>query len=65
MTTLQLIYDDHDDNGYSAVLWQQWANDYRYDDNDYTFNTTNFVINKNSARATAYMPVWIISLIRK
>ena len=46
MTTLQLIYDDHDDNGYSAVLWQQWANDYRYDDNDYTFNTTNFVINK-------------------
>lgn len=46
MTTLQLIYDDHDDYGYNAVLWQQWANDYRYNDNDYTFNTTNFVINK-------------------
>ena len=46
MTTLQFLYDDHDDYGYSAVLWQQWANKYRYDGEDYTYNTTNFVINK-------------------
>lgn len=46
MTTLQLLYDDHDDWGYSAILWQQWANKYHYDDNDYNFNTTNFVLNK-------------------
>ena len=24
MTTLQLLYDDHDNWGYSAILWQQW-----------------------------------------
>lgn len=46
MTTLQLLYDDHDDWGYSAILWQQWANKYHYDDNDYNFTTTNFVLNK-------------------
>lgn len=46
MTTLQLLYDDHDDWGYSAILWQQWTNKYHYDDNDYNFNTTNFVLNK-------------------
>lgn len=46
MTTLQLLYDDHDDWGYSAILWQQWANKYHYDDNDYNFITTNFVLNK-------------------
>lgn len=46
MTTLQLLYDDHDDYGYSAVLWQQWSNDYRYENEDYTFNTTNFAISK-------------------
>lgn len=46
MTTLQLLYDDHDDWGYSAILWQQWANKYHYDDNDYNFTTTNFVFNK-------------------
>ena len=46
MTTLQLLYDDHNDWGYSAILWQQWANKYHYDDNDYNFTTTNFVLNK-------------------
>lgn len=46
MTTLQLLYDDHDDWGYSAILWQQWANKYHYNDNDYNFTTTNFVLNK-------------------
>ena len=46
MTTLQLLYDDHDDWGYSAILWQQWTNKYHYNDNDYNFTTTNFVLNK-------------------
>ena len=46
MTTLQLLYDDHDNWGYSAILWQQWANKYHYNDNDYNFTTTNFVLNK-------------------
>ena len=46
MTTLKLLYDDHDNWGYSAILWQQWANKYHYDDNDYNFTTTNFVLNK-------------------
>ncbi len=46
MTTLQFIYDDNNPKGINAVLWQQWANDYRYNNDDYTYNTTNFVINK-------------------
>lgn len=46
LTTLQLTYDDHEDWGYSAILWQQWASDYREDDKDYDFTTTNFVLNK-------------------
>ncbi|MDQ0202989.1 TonB-dependent receptor plug domain-containing protein [Pectinatus haikarae] len=29
-TTLQLVYDDHDDKGYSAVLWNEWRNKYYY-----------------------------------
>ena len=45
-TTLQLIYDDHKDNGISAVLWDQFASDYRYNDENYTYNTFNFSINK-------------------
>lgn len=45
-TTLQLIYDDNNINGYSAVLWQQWASNYRYDDADYDWTTTNFSVNK-------------------
>lgn len=45
-TTLQLIYDDNDKNGYSAMLWQQWANNYRYDGADYDWTTTNFSLNK-------------------
>ena len=50
ITSLQLAYDDHDPNGYSATLWSDWYNNYRYTvdkvPNDYTFNTTNFVLNK-------------------
>ena len=45
-TTFQLIYDDHKDNGISAVLWDQFASRYRYNEEDYTYNTLNFSINK-------------------
>lgn len=45
-STIQLIYDDHKDDGISAVLWDQFSNDYRYDDENYTYNTLNFSINK-------------------
>lgn len=46
ITTLQLVYDDHEKNGYSATLWQQWVNGYYYSDEDYDYTTTNFVISK-------------------
>lgn len=51
ISTLQLRYDDHNPYGISAILWNQWNTNYQYtdsDDNpkDYSFNTTNFVINK-------------------
>ena len=46
MSTLQLIYDDKNDYGISAVLWQQWASSYRYNGEDYNWTTTNFSINK-------------------
>lgn len=45
-TTFQLIYDDHQDDGISAVLWDQFASRYRYNSEDYTYNTLNFSINK-------------------
>ncbi len=45
-TTFQLIYDDHKEDGISAVLWDQFASRYRYSDEDYTYNTLNFSINK-------------------
>ena len=45
-TTFQLIYEDHKDDGISAVLWDQFASRYRYGDEDYTYNTLNFSIHK-------------------
>ena len=46
MTTFQLMYDDHKEDGISAVLWDQFASRYRYNDEDYTYNTLNFSLNK-------------------
>lgn len=51
MTTAQLIYDDLKPMGISAMLWEQWTSNYWYSDGnsgykDYTFSTTNFVVNK-------------------
>lgn len=45
-TTLQLLYDDHKEKGFSAVLWDQFSNDYRFDGQDYTYNTLNFSFRK-------------------
>ena len=54
-STLQLIYDDHKPTGISAVLWDEFARDYRYNDKDYTYNTVNFSINKKwSAEFSTY-----------
>lgn len=48
ITTLQLDYDDNNDYGYSVSLWNQWFSN-NYDGSSkkaYTYNTTNFVVNK-------------------
>lgn len=45
-TTFQLIYDDHKEDGFSAVLWDQFVNRYRFNNQDYTYNTLNFSMNK-------------------
>lgn len=44
--TFQLIYDDHKEDGFSAVLWDQFVNRYRFNNQDYTYNTLNFSMNK-------------------
>lgn len=47
-TTLQLIYDDHNaDKGFSAILWDQFSDKYRLNDQDYTYNTLNFSFDKH------------------
>lgn len=45
--TIQLIYSDNAVNPLTATLWSEWNYDYRYDDKDYDYNTTNFVVNKH------------------
>lgn len=49
ITTLELNYDDNNKNGYSGKLWNQWISNYHFDDNDYNYNTLNFVVNKKFA----------------
>ena len=67
ITTLQLAYDDHRAYGYNATLWEQWVHDYYESDSSqtYSYNTLNFVINKNMATPSASLPVSIIFSIRK
>ena len=43
---MQFLYDDHKENGFSAVLWDQFSSDYRFDGQDYTYNTLNFSFRK-------------------
>ena len=55
VSTLQLMYDDHKSDGYSAVLWDTFTYKYGFDAarnrgksvlNEYSFNTLNFSVNK-------------------
>jgi tonB-dependent outer membrane receptor for fe3+/colicin I len=52
--TVQLVYSDNKPNPLTATLWSQWYVDYlsrttnnsiTYD-NEYTYNTLNFIVNK-------------------
>lgn len=44
--SIQLSYTDNAENPLTATLWNQYYVDYLYDNNNYTFSTTNFVVNK-------------------
>ena len=55
VSTLQIMYDDHKLDGYSAVLWDTFTYKYGFDGaqnrgasvhKEYTFNTLNFSVNK-------------------
>ena len=55
VSTLQLMYDDHKSDGYSAVLWNSFTHKYGFKEarnrgassyNEYSFNTLNFSVNK-------------------
>jgi len=45
--TVQLTYTDNKPNPLTVTLWNEWNYDYRYDDVDYDYSSTNFVINKH------------------
>ena len=45
--TVQLTYSDNKPNPLTVTLWNEWNYDYRYDDVDYDYSSTNFVINKH------------------
>ena len=49
ISTLELNYDDNDINGYSAKLWNSWISNYHYANENYDYNTLNFVVNKKFA----------------
>lgn len=49
ISTLELDYDDNDINGYSAKLWNSWVSNYHYTNENYDYNTLNFVVNKKFA----------------
>ncbi|WP_301860020.1 TonB-dependent siderophore receptor [uncultured Megasphaera sp.] len=46
MTTAQVIYDDLKPYGFTFNLWDQLAYDYSDGNNEYTYNTLNFVVTK-------------------
>lgn len=49
ISTLELNYDDNDINGYSAKLWNFWVSNCHYANENYDYNTLNFVVNKKFA----------------
>jgi outer membrane receptor for ferrienterochelin and colicins len=44
--SIQLHYDDPGHTGISGILWHEWVRDYRYVNEDYSYNTLNFTLNK-------------------
>lgn len=44
--TVQLTYTDAKDNPLTATLWNQWYVDYLSSSKNYTYQTVNFVVNK-------------------
>lgn len=45
-TALQLAYDDTDNSGIHAMIWNEWIHQYRYSDADYSYSTFNASIHK-------------------
>ena len=57
-TTVQLQYDDTENSGIHAVLWNEWVNQYRYSDEDYNYSTLNLSVNKKfNDTVSAYIAV--------
>lgn len=44
--TLRLSWVDPADTGWSVEAWNKWQSKYRINDEDYSINTLNFVVNK-------------------
>lgn len=57
--TLQLRYDDGKKDGISAILWNEWKNDYYYSSKNYDYSILNFSINKkwNNNKYNAYFAI--------
>lgn len=44
--TIELTYTNAKENPLVATLWNRWYKDYLYNSNNYTYQTVNFVVNK-------------------
>lgn len=56
--SVQLHYADPGKSGISGILWHEWVRDYRYVNNDYSYNTLNFTINKQwNAKYSTYFGI--------
>lgn len=45
--TARLSYDDHEDYGYSAELWDTWKGSYAFDGNTYSYHLLNLSLTKH------------------
>ncbi len=56
--SVQLHYADPGKSGISGILWHEWVQDYRYVNNDYSYNTLNFTMNKQwNAKYSTYFGI--------
>lgn len=56
--SVQLHYADPGKSGISGILWHEWVRDYRYVNNDYSYNTLNFTMNKQwNAKYSTYFGI--------